>query len=68
MFIPVPVKAKYFIPVILAIDLFFGLKGSSFFASGSTGIAHFAHLGGALTGYLMMVYWKKNQFNGNRWN
>ncbi|CAD0007486.1 rhomboid family intramembrane serine protease [Flavobacterium chungangense] len=68
MFIPVPVKAKYFVPVILAIDLFFGLKGSSFFASGSTGIAHFAHLGGALTGYLMMLYWKKNQFNDNRWN
>ena len=68
MFIPIPIKAKYFVPGILAIDLFLGLKGQSFFGAGSTGIAHFAHLGGALTGYLMMWYWKKNQFNNRRWN
>lgn len=68
MFIPVPIKAKYFVPGILAIDLFLGFKGSSIFGGGGTGIAHFAHVGGALTGYLMMLYWKKNQFNSNRWN
>ena len=68
LFIPVPIKAKYFVPGILAIDLFLGFKGSSIFGAGSTGIAHFAHIGGALTGFLMMWFWKKNQFNGNRWN
>jgi membrane associated rhomboid family serine protease len=68
MFIPVPIKAKYFVPVILAIDLFLGFRGNSLFGSGGTGVAHFAHLGGALTGFLMMLYWKKNQFNSNRWN
>jgi len=68
MFIPVPIKAKYFVPGILAIDLFLGLKGSSIFGSGGTGVAHFAHIGGAVTGFLMMWYWKKNQFNKNRWN
>lgn len=68
MFIPVPIKAKYFVPGILAVDLFLGFKGSSLFGSGGTGIAHFAHVGGALTGFLMMWYWKKNQFNNNRWN
>jgi membrane associated rhomboid family serine protease len=68
MFIPIPIKAKYFVPAILAIDLFLGFKGQSIFGAGSTGIAHFAHVGGALTGYLMMLYWKKNQFNKNRWN
>lgn len=68
MFIPVPIKAKYFVPVILSIDLFLGLKGESLFGSGGTGVAHFAHLGGALCGFLMMWYWKKNQFNNNRWN
>ena len=26
-----------------------------------------AHIGGALTGFLIMYYWKKNQFNQNRW-
>lgn len=68
MFIPIPVKAKYFVPGILAVDLFLGFKGSSLFGSGGTGIAHFAHIGGAITGFLMMLYWKKNQFNKNRWN
>ena len=68
MFIPIPIKAKYFVPGILAIDLFLGFKGSSIFGAGSTGIAHFAHIGGALTGFIMMWFWKKNQFNHNRWN
>lgn len=68
LFIPIPIKAKYFVPGILAIDLFLGFKGGSIFGGGSTGIAHFAHVGGAITGFLMMWYWKKNQFNKNRWN
>ena len=68
MFIPIPIKAKYFVPGIIAVDLFLGFKGSSLFGSGGTGIAHFAHIGGALTGFLMMWYWKKNSFNKNRWD
>jgi membrane associated rhomboid family serine protease len=67
MFIPIPVKAKYFVPVLLLIDLYLGVSGGSLFG-GSSGIAHFAHLGGALVGFLMMWYWKKTQFNSNRWN
>ena len=35
---------------------------------GRTPIAHFAHIGGAITGFIMMWYWKKNQFNNKRWN
>jgi len=63
LFPPIPVKAKYLIPIIILGDLFFG------FTSASIGpIAHFAHIGGAITGLLMMWYWKKNQFNKNRWN
>ncbi len=68
MFIPVPVKAKYFVPGLLAVDLFLGFKGNSLFGGGGTGIAHFAHLGGALVGFIMMWYWKKNSFSNNRWN
>jgi membrane associated rhomboid family serine protease len=67
MFIPVPIKAKYFVPGLVAIDLFLGLKGQSLFGSGS-GIAHFAHIGGALVGFIMMWYWKKNSYNNKRWN
>lgn len=69
IFFPMPIKAKYFVPGLLAIDLFLGLKGQSIFGSRwDDGVAHFAHLGGALIGFIMMWYWKKNQFNKNRWD
>jgi len=66
IFLPIPIKAKYFIPGIIILDLISGLRGQSIFGYGN--IAHFAHVGGALTGFLIMWYWKKNQFNSNRWN
>ena len=65
LFVPVPIKAKYFIPVLIGIDLFSGFTGYSLFGGG---IAHFAHVGGALFGFIMMWYWKKNSFNQNRWD
>ncbi|RZJ30395.1 MAG: rhomboid family intramembrane serine protease [Flavobacterium sp.] len=67
MFIPIPIKAKYFVPFLLAYDLIAGVYGSSLFGGGD-GVAHFAHIGGAIIGYLMMWYWKRQQFNQNRWN
>ena len=58
MFIPVPVKAKYIIPVYIVIELFLGLgrfEGDS--------IAHFAHLGGALIGFILVKLWRnKNTY------
>ena len=63
LFPPIPIKAKYFVPLLILLDLFFGLSS---FSIGS--IAHFAHIGGALIGLVMVLYWKKNQFNSNRWN
>lgn len=62
LFVPVPIKAKYFIPALIALDLFSGVTGFSLFGGS---IAHFAHVGGAIFGFIMMYYWKKNQFN--RW-
>jgi membrane associated rhomboid family serine protease len=63
IFLPIPIKAKYFVPLLIVGDLFFG------FSSYSVGsIAHFAHVGGALTGFVMMWYCKKNQFNNQRWS
>lgn len=67
MFIPIPIKAKYFVPGILLLDLYLGLSGRSIFG-GSSGIAHFAHIGGAVIGFLMMWYWKRKQFDSNRWH
>ncbi|MDC3348855.1 rhomboid family intramembrane serine protease, partial [Flavobacteriaceae bacterium] len=54
LFPPIPIKAKYFVPLLILIDLFFGLSS---FSIGS--IAHFAHIGGALIGLIMVLYWKK---------
>ena len=63
LFPPIPIKAKFLVPLLILFDLFFGLS------SYSVGpIAHFAHIGGAITGFIMMWYWKKNQFNNKRWN
>jgi membrane associated rhomboid family serine protease len=63
LFPPIPVKAKFLVPILILADLFFG------FSSYSIGpIAHFAHVGGAITGLAMMWYWKKNEFNNNRWD
>ena len=54
MLIPVPVKAKWAMLGLAAIDLFGGI--ASF---GGDNIAHFAHLGGALTGIIMILIWNK---------
>lgn len=62
IFLPIPIKAKYFIPGIILLDLVFGITGTP------TGIAHWAHIGGALFGFVMAWYWKKNSFDNNRWN
>jgi membrane associated rhomboid family serine protease len=66
LFFPVPVKAKYFIPVLIGLDVFSGLTGISIFSPNNT--AYWAHIGGALIGLIMMLYWKKTQFNKNRWD
>jgi membrane associated rhomboid family serine protease len=68
LFIPIEIKAKYFVSAIIAIDFISGLNGGSLFGSPKTHVAYFAHIGGALTGFIMMWYWKQNQFNKNRWN
>jgi len=65
IFLPIPIKAKYFIPGIIILDLISGVTGQSFFSPSNT--AYMAHVGGALTGFFIMWYWKKNQFNRNRW-
>lgn len=66
IFLPVPIKAKYFIPGIIILDLISGITGQSFFSPGNT--AYMAHVGGAITGFIIMWYWKKTQFNKNRWD
>ncbi|MDB4036442.1 rhomboid family intramembrane serine protease [Polaribacter sp.] len=57
IFLPIPIAAKYFIPVMIFGDLFFGMTKYSV-----GNIAHFAHIGGALIGFIIAYSWKKNQF------
>jgi membrane associated rhomboid family serine protease len=54
MFIPVPIKAKYVIPGFILLDLFGG-----FYRIAGDNVGHFAHLGGALIGFLIVLYWNK---------
>lgn len=53
IFFPVPIKAKWIISAMVAIDLFSGLGKSG------DGIAHWAHLGGAAVGFILVFYWNK---------
>jgi membrane associated rhomboid family serine protease len=51
-FIPVPIKAKYIIPVYIVVELWLGVA-----QYGGDNVAHFAHLGGAIFGFLMIKIW-----------
>jgi membrane associated rhomboid family serine protease len=53
MFIPVPVKAKYIIPVYIFLEIYLG-----FSQFGGDNVAHFAHLGGALLGFIVVKTWR----------
>ncbi|HEY5327899.1 MAG TPA: rhomboid family intramembrane serine protease [Mucilaginibacter sp.] len=53
LFVPVPVKAKYIIPVYILVEIYLGF---SQFAEDS--VAHFAHLGGALLGFILIKIWR----------
>jgi membrane associated rhomboid family serine protease len=66
IFLPIPIKAKYFIPGIIILDIISAITGQSFFSPSNT--AYMAHVGGALTGFLLMYFWKKNEKDKYRWN
>ena len=50
---PIPMKAKWFVVIYGVIELFFGISGRM------PGVAHFAHVGGMLWGFLLLWYWKR---------
>jgi len=52
---PIPMKAKYFIPFFMVLSLTMGVANFRW-----DNVAHFAHLGGALIGYVMVKVWNKN--------
>jgi membrane associated rhomboid family serine protease len=50
--LPMPIKTKWMIIGYIAIELYLGLTGND-------GIAHFAHLGGMVFGFLLIMFWRK---------
>lgn len=55
LFPPIPIKAKYFVIGYAVIELYLGVQNFSF-----DNIAHFAHLGGMLFGFILLKIWQKN--------
>jgi membrane associated rhomboid family serine protease len=54
LFPPIPIKAKYMALGLILIGLYSGVSGAQ------SGIAHFAHIGGAILGFVLVKYWKKD--------
>lgn len=60
-FIPVPIKAKYMIIGYFILELMYGIGGAA------DNVAHFAHVGGMVLGFLLLLYWKRKGVFNNRW-
>lgn len=58
IYFAIPIKAKYFVIFYGAIELFFGFQNNP-----ADNIAHFAHLGGMLFGFIMIKFWHKKNRN-----
>jgi membrane associated rhomboid family serine protease len=59
MFIPVPMKVKYLMPIVILVSVYLGVSGNG------GGIAHLAHVGGALVGWILARIWKKHLYRFN---
>ena len=58
IFPPIPMPAWLFVIVYAALELYLGVTGTQ------AGVAHFAHLGGMLGGFIMLRYWRRRRFDG----
>jgi membrane associated rhomboid family serine protease len=59
LFPPIPLKAKYFVMIYGAIEFFLAMRQTT-----GDNVAHYAHIGGMLFGYLLLKYWQKK---GSTW-
>ncbi|MBD5232698.1 MAG: rhomboid family intramembrane serine protease [Bacteroidales bacterium] len=60
-FVPFPIKAKWLIIGYFVLELVYGITGSA------DGVAHFAHLGGMIFGFILLLYWRKKGVFSNHW-
>ncbi|MBR0065206.1 MAG: rhomboid family intramembrane serine protease [Paludibacteraceae bacterium] len=67
IFFPIPIRARTFVFIYAIVELFFGLGSVTVFSADN--VAHFAHLGGMLFGWLLILYWKKTNWRepGELW-
>ena len=56
LFFPVPIKAKYFVLLYAGFELYLGMQNNP-----GDNVAHFAHLGGALFGFILVQLWRKDR-------
>lgn len=61
LFPPIPIVSKYYVATLIIADLFLGALNRV-----EDNVARFAHVGGAIVGFIIAVYWKRNQFNRMR--
>lgn len=54
LFLPISIKAKWFVLIYGAVELMLGIRNSA-----GDNVAHFAHLGGAITGFIILLIWNK---------
>ncbi|MBX2828588.1 MAG: rhomboid family intramembrane serine protease [Flavobacteriaceae bacterium] len=66
IFFPVPIKAKYLIGGYFVLNVISAFSGVAI--AGGDNTAFWAHIGGALIGFICAWYWKKNSFNNRRWD
>jgi len=59
LFPPIPLKAKYFVMIYGAIEFYLAMRQTS-----GDNVAHYAHIGGMLFGYILLKYWQKK---GKAW-
>lgn len=59
LFIPIPVKVKYVLPIVVIGSIYLGVTGNG------GGIAHLAHVGGAIVGFILAKIWKKHLYRFN---
>ena len=55
IYFAIPIKAKYFVILYGILELYAGISNNP-----ADNVAHFAHLGGMIFGFLLIKYWKKN--------
>lgn len=58
IFLPIPIKAKYFMPGLILLEFYLGISNYNW-----DPMAHFAHIGGLIFGVLMVLWWNKTNRN-----